>query len=323
MPSAGKRELRFGYGFFGTDRDDLATAVHSAEAFGFDTFLMPDHLGDQLSPIPTLAVVAELSDTLRIAPWVLCNAFHIPEVLGRELATIEVLSRGRLDVGIGSGWHRDEFDRAGIAFNPGGQRFRELQHSVEVISALLAGGLVTLDNDHHHLDGHLGFPSPVQRPHPPLMLGGGGRKMLEWAATTGDIVSIIPKAGPDGGVLGSELTIESVERKIGWIRAAAGDRFEQITINLVLVDMTVTTDRRAAAQAVSRALRAGQLPIFVGEADLDENDVLNSPYFALGTIPEIAEHISTVCERTGATYYGTFPHVANTFGPVIEHIRQT
>ena len=114
-----RRPKRFGYGFKGTGRENLVAAVRSAERFGYDTFIMPDHLADQFSPLPTLAVVAELSQSLRITPWVLCNDFHLPQVLARELATLDSLSAGRLDVGLGAGWLREECERAGIAFDTG------------------------------------------------------------------------------------------------------------------------------------------------------------------------------------------------------------
>lgn len=321
MTIDGRRPLRFGYGFYGTGRASVVESVNAAERFGYDTFLMPDHLSEQLSPIPTLAVVAELSQTLRVAPWVLCNDFHQPEIVARELATIDALSGGRLDVGMGAGWVSTEFARAGIDFGTGPERLRHLKDSVAVIKALLAGGPVTIANDHHHLDGHIGYPAPVQRPHPPLMLGGGGRRMLEWAATEADIVSIIPRAAPNGGLYASDLTIEALQEKIGWVKNAAGARFDQITLNLVLVDMTITTERRSAARSVSDAVRSGKLPIFVVDADLSEDDLLDSPYFAFGTVPEIAERISEVFERTGVTYYGVFPHLADTFGPVVQHLQ--
>lgn len=119
----------------------------------------------------------------------------------------------------------------------------------------------------------------------------------------------------------SDLTIEALEEKIRWVKDAAGARFDQITLNLVLVDMTITTERRSAARSVSESLRSGKVPIFVVDADLSEDDLLDSPYFAFGTVPEIAERIAEVCERTGVTYYGVFPHLAEAFGPVVQQLQ--
>ena len=311
---------RFGYGFYGTDRANLVACVHAAERFGYDTFIMPDHLGEQMSPIPALAVVAEVSDTLRIAPWVLCNDFHIPQILARELATLDALSGGRLDVGLGAGWVRSEYERAGIAFDSGGERLRRLKDSVAVIRALLAGGPVSIDNDHHHLREMVGFPPPAQIPHTPLLLGGGGRHMLTWAAQEADIVGIIPAAGPDGGLLASELTLAAVQRKIGWVREAAGSRFADITLNLALIDMKITNDPRDSARAVSQAISSGQLPMFVVDTELTEDDLLESPYFAFGPPKAIAEHVETVFEQTGVSYYGLFAHLPDAFGPILEHL---
>ena len=123
-----------------------------------------------------------MSSTLRIAPWVLCNDFRLPQILARELATVDSLSGGRLDVGIGAGWVSSEYERAGISFDSGGERLRRLQDSVAVMKAMLAGGPVSMKNDHLHVKELVGFPSPSQTPHAPMMLGGGGRRILEWVA---------------------------------------------------------------------------------------------------------------------------------------------
>ena len=316
------RPRRFGYGFKGTGRESLVAAVRSAERFGYDTFIMPDHLADQVSPLPTLAVVAELSQSLRIAPWVLCNDFHLPQVLARELATLDSLSGGRLDVGLGAGWLREEYVRAGIAFDTGAERFLRLKDSVAIIKALLAGGPVTMRNSHHHLHEHVGSPPPAQLPHAPLMLGGGGRQMLTWAAAEADIVSIIPAAGSNGGLLASDLTMAALERKIGWVREGAGSQFDALTLNLAMIDVTITADRRAAARTASHALTSGQMPMFVVDAELTEDDLLESPYFAFGTAREIAGHVETVFARTGVSYYGLFAHLSEAFGPVLEHVER-
>ena len=207
---------RFGYGFYGTDRANLVAFVRAAERFGYDTFIMPDHLAEQMSPIPALAVVAEVSDTLRIAPWVLCNDFHIPQILARELATLDALSGGRLDVGLGA--------------------------------------------------------------------------------------------------------LAAVQRKIGWVREAAGSRFADITLNLALVDMKITNNPRESARAVSHAISSGQLPMFVVDTALTEDDLLESPYFAFGPPKAIAEHVETVFEQTGVSYYGLFAHLPDSFGPILEHL---
>ena len=309
--------LRFGAGTFATRRDDLVAAVRTVEALGYDTFLLPDHLFQQLAPIPALAVVAELTDRLRIGTWVLCNDFHHPVIVARELATLDALSGGRLDVGLGAGYIRLEYDNAGITFETGGRRFRRLQDSVAVMKALWQDNPVTLDNDHFHLRDQIGSPPLLQRPHPPLLLGGGGPKMLTWAATEADIVSIIPAAAPQGGLLASDLTIGALHRKIALVHAAAPDRFERLTLNVGLWDMVITNDRRAAARAWLDAVRADPDGYWKLDRDLTEDDVLASPYLAFGTVAEIAEHITQIHATSRVTYYTIFPHLTDTFGPVL------
>ncbi len=311
--------MRFGYGFYGRSRSDLTAAVRSAEAFGYDTLVMPDHLSEQLSPVPALAAAALLTDRLRLATWVLCVDFHVTEVLARELATIDALSEGRLDIGLGAGWHRAEYDRAGIPFAPGPERFRRLQDAYEVIAAMLAGGPVTVRNDHHAVDAHVGFPVPARRP--PIMLGGGGPRVLRWAAQVADIVSVAALSAPGGGMLASGITIEAAEAKLALVRDAAGARAAQLTYNVPLVDMVVTNDRRAAARSWSDAIMSGRHPIFVLDRPVTADDLLASPFFAFGTIEEIAEHVREVHARIGVDYIGTFPHLGDRFGPVVELLR--
>jgi probable F420-dependent oxidoreductase len=156
-------ELRFGAVHFGTDREDLAATVRLAESLGYDTFLLPDHLyTQQLSPIPALATIAEMTDTMRIGTWVMCNDFHHPVILARELATLEALSGGRLDIGLGAGYVRDEYENAGIKFDPGGERVRRLQDSVVVIKAMFGADRVTVDTDHYQVrDSRVPAPGPT------------------------------------------------------------------------------------------------------------------------------------------------------------------
>lgn len=313
--------LRFGAGTFGAGRDDLVATVRKTEALGYDTFLLPDHLFQQLAPIPALAVVAELTDRLRIGTWVLCNDFHHPVIVARELATLDALSGGRLDVGLGAGYIRLEYDNAGIPFETGGRRFRRLQDSVAVIKALWQDGPVTLDNEHFHLRDQVGSPLPVQRPHPPLLLGGGGPKMLTWAATEADIVSIIPAAATTGGLLASELTVASLQRKIALVQAAAPERFARLTLNVGLWDMVVTNDRRSAARAWLDDLRSGKRVFWNFDQEMTEDDLLSSPYLGFGTPAEIAAHIEQVHATTGVSYYTIFPHLVDAFGPVLALIK--
>lgn len=191
-----------------------------------------------------------------------------------------------------------------------------------MMKAMLAGGPVSMRNDHLHVKELVGFPSPSQTPHAPMMLGGGGRRMLEWAAKEADIVSIIPRAAPNGGLFASELTIGALQRKIGWVHESAGPRFDDVVLNLALVNVIITPDRRSAARSISDAINAGQSPIFVTDAELSDDDLLNSPYFAFGTTHEIAEHIESVFEQTGVSYYCLFPHLVEMFGPILEHIHR-
>jgi probable F420-dependent oxidoreductase len=304
----------------------LAATVRRAESLGYDTFVLPDHLdGPQLSPIPALATIAEMTDTMRIGTYVLCNDFHHPVILARELATLDELSRGRLDVGIGAGWIRYEYENAGIKFDSGGERLRRLQDSLIVIKAMFGEDPVTIDTDHYQVRNQIGSPRPVQRPHPPFLLGGGGRRMLTWAAGEADIVSIIPAAAPGGGLRISGLRIEALQRQIGWVREAAGARFDDLTINILLFDLIVTDDPRTAARKWLQTSARTEYPhpegYWVLDAELSEDEVLASPYLAFGTHEQVAEHLREVIVSTGVSYFSVFPHMLESFGPILELLK--
>jgi alkanesulfonate monooxygenase SsuD/methylene tetrahydromethanopterin reductase-like flavin-dependent oxidoreductase (luciferase family) len=188
------------------------------------------------------------------------------------------------------------------------------------MKALWQGGPVTLQNSNFNVRNQIGSPDLVQRPHPPLLLGGGGPKMLAWAAVEADIVSIIPAAAPGGGLLASDLTIAALVQKVGWVREAAGQRFDQLTLNTTLADLVVTNNRRQAARDwLAAKLRDPGAWIF--DRELTEDEILSSPFLAFGTHAEIATHLQTVCATTGVSYYTVFPHLNEAFGPALAHLR--
>src|SRR5215211_8610111 len=164
--------------------------------------------------------------TLRVGSLVLDNDYRHPVVLAKEAATLDLLSEGRFELGIGAGWLRDEYERAGMPFDPPAVRVGRLEESLQVLKGLLAGSALTFKGEHSTVDGIAGFPVPVQRPHPPLMIGAGSRRMLGIAGREADIVGILPKALPDGTISDdlAERTPETLKRKVGWVREAAGDR---------------------------------------------------------------------------------------------------
>src|SRR4029450_6814759 len=180
----GRRPFRFGViGEAITSRERLLDTAHRAEALGYSTLLLRDHFvaepfGGQLAPLGALIALARPPPTLRVGSLGLSNDYRHPVVLAKEAATLDLLSGGRFELGIGAGWLRDEYQRAGMPFDPPGVRVGRLEESLQVLKGLLAGPALTFKGEHYTVDGMAGFPVPVQRPHPPILVGAGSRRVL-------------------------------------------------------------------------------------------------------------------------------------------------
>ena len=264
---------------------EFAERVRRAEAYGFDTLVFPDHLVEQLAPVPAMAMVAALSDRLRISPFVLNNDLRHPAVLGHDLATLDLLSDGRLDIAIGAGWNRPEYEAIGMTYDASATRVSRLEEGIRVLKGYFADGPFSFSGEHYtitELDGH---PKPVQRPHPPFMIGGGARRILELAAREAQIVGLAPRAGRDGRGDNASLTWEATVEKIGWVRSAAGDRFEDLELNVYpsRVEPRITDDARAALREAADEIgaRSGDRP--------DEEALRQSPHIWIGSLDELTE----------------------------------
>ena len=171
----------------------LAADARRAESMGYSAMVLPDHLVEQLAPIPVLATVAAATERLRIAPFVLNNDLRHPAVLAQDLASLDVLSGGRLEIAIGAGWNRPEYDQIGLSFDPTAVRSTRLEEAIAVIKRTLGDGPFSFRGTYYTITDHDGYPKPVQRPHPPLFIGGGGRRTLSLAGREADIVGLAPR----------------------------------------------------------------------------------------------------------------------------------
>jgi probable F420-dependent oxidoreductase len=274
------------------DRRSLVEAARAAEATGYGDLTIHDHLTPQLAPIAVLTAVAMATERLRLCPLVLNNDLRHPAVLAQELATIDVLSEGRLVVGIGAGWNEPEYDAVGIPFDRPGVRIDRMVEAVAILRGLFADGPFSFAGRHYtirELDGH---PKPVQRPHPPFLIGGTRERVLRIAAREADIVGMdlrqdresLPDAFPTG-----------MDVRLGWVREAAGDRFPDLEINVLrtLGDISVTNAPLRVAADVARRLEAGT------GLTIDPRDVLESPYSLIGSVPELVEKLRRQRERWG------------------------
>jgi probable F420-dependent oxidoreductase len=317
MEMPGVRDFRFATGSFEMTRSGVLAEARKAESLGYGVFLVADHLMEQLAPIPGLVMVAE-NTGLRVGTYVLCNDFHHPVVMAKEAATLDVVSDGRLELGLGGGYVPGEFQAAGIPFGNGAVRFERLAETVQIAKLAFTGETFSFDGTHYQVQGYTPHPRPVQRPRPPVMVGGGGRRLLTFAAAEADIVSVLPASASEGGLRATQLPLRSLTDKVALLRDAAGARAEDLEINILIFDAVVTADRRAAAASYLGELE--QRLGFAMDGEVTVDDLLDSPYLAFGTSEQIAEHLVRVREETGASYITVFPHLMDVFDRVLSRL---
>jgi probable F420-dependent oxidoreductase len=299
------------------DGRTLAELARRAEATGFSALVVPDHLIDQMAPVPTMAYVAAATEWLRIGSFVINNDLRHPAVLAHDLATLDVLSGGRLEIGIGAGWNVPEYTETGLSFDPVGTRVGRLAEAITVLKGCFGEEPFSFRGEHYELDGYDGRPKPVQRPHPPLMIGGGGRRVLALAGREADIVSFAPRTLPGQVRDPRSITLAATEEKIGWVRQAAGERFAELELNVYPSGAApLLTDRaRQEAEALADRFREQSgLEISAGE-------VLESPHFYVGTVDSLVDKLRSLRERLGISSF--MVGEVGELDPVVERLAGT
>lgn len=277
------------------DGAELAARAQRAEQLGYHCVVLPDHLLGQLSPVVTMATVAAATSTLRMSAFVMNNDLRHPAVLAQDLASIDVLSGGRLDVAIGAGWNKPEYDAIGMTFDLTPMRQARLAESITVLKGLFAGSAFSFAGEFYAITDFAGGPVPIQRPHPPFFIGGGGRRTLSLAGREADIVGLSPRMLPNATVDAASLTLAATREKIGWVRDAAGDRFGSLEFNVYPATwpVTVTDNLRAEARRVIDGLRSRT------GIELTEAEVIDSPHLFIGSIDRLVEKFLQLREELG------------------------
>ena len=277
----------------------LGELARRAEAIGFHGLVVPDHLLDQLSPVPAMAVIAAATQRLRIGAFVFNNDLRHPAVLAQDLASLDVLSEGRLDVAIGAGWNQAEYRATGIPFEDGPIRVSRLEEAVAVLKGCFADGPFSFAGSHYRISAYDAGPRPVQRPHPPFLIGGGQRRILSLAAREAQIVGLAPTAGPPGRPGPKRFSRAGTQRQGAWVREAAGDRFETLTLNVYpsSYPITVTDNARAEARRAADTLRAR------AGVELTVDEVLASAHLHIGSVDMLADKIVGLREELGISSF--------------------
>ena len=264
--------------------------------------------------MPALASAAEVTTTLLLGTMVLNNDFRHPVLVAREAATLDVLSEGRLQLGLGAGHMRHEYEQAGLDFDPGPTRVERLGEAVAIIKGLLRGEAVSFAGRHYRVTGHVVHPAPVQRPHPPILIGGNAAQVLTLAAKEADIVGLNGITFRRGGAAPDVTNFREadVDQQVQLVRQAAGGRFERLELNALVQRVVVTGDRRAAAEEL-----AGRWP------QLGAEDILRSPYALLGTIEQLVDDLQARRARWGISYYTIQEPYLDAFAPVVARLAGT
>lgn len=293
-------------------RSEWLELARRAEDLGYSTLFVPDHLDDgQFSPISAMTTAMMATETLKVGSLVFNNDFRNPVVLAREMATLDVLSEGRLEIGIGAGWRRDDYDRNGIDFDAPSVRIARLGESLEIIRSLFRDGVSTFKGEHYQLEGAVGLPRTHSPGGPPLIVGGGGKKILSLAARYAQIVGINPSLA--GGSIGDQI-VESVgpvrfSERSTWVREAAGERFDDIELQCLTFAARVADDAGRWLAEMSPAFglepeRAREIPIVV-----------------VGTKNEVVEMLQQRREQFGLSYWVIHQHEMDEFAPVVDALR--
>lgn len=278
---------------------ELAATARRAESIGYHALVVPDHLIPQLGPIAAMSWIAASTERLRVSAFVLNNDLRHPVVLAQELASIDVLSGGRLDVAIGAGWNQPEYAAIGLPFDPTPVRQARLAEAITVLKGAFGESPFSFSGEHYAITELDGQPKPVQQPHPPFLIGGGGRRTLELAGREAQIIGLAPRILPSKKSDPQSITIAGTAEKIEWVRQAAGDRFAELRFNVYPSGVGPSVTDHALAEArEAAAFLAGRTAV-----DLTPEDVLESPHIFIGSVAELGDKFLRLRDQLGISSF--------------------
>jgi probable F420-dependent oxidoreductase len=301
-----QRPFRFGVTTRGaTSLQEWRSKAREIEDAGYATLVIADHFSCDFSPIAALLSAAEVTHLLRLGSFVFVNDFRHPALLAKEVATLDVLSGGRFELGLGAGGDREDYEQAGMAFDPGETRLRRLEEALRIIQGLFSDEPLTFAGNFYTIKNLVGLPKPVQRPSPPLLIGGSGKRLLALAAQQADIIGVHCTNDPQ------EQTEEALARRVEWIRHMAAERFELLELNLLIlhVEVTAEPDRVALSLIQER-----------GWTGITAQCVLDMPYFLIGSLDQITEKIERLRQRYHVSYFVVFERHRHAFAPVVARL---
>lgn len=313
---AQKHPLRFGvFSHNMAPLDTLISQAQKAERIGYATFLVPDHIGDQFATTLALAKVAEVTSHIRIGSFVFDNDFRHPVLLAKDAATLDQFSNGRLELGMGAGWMKAEYEQCGLSFDAPGVRIGRLEESINIVKPLLRHETVSYSGKYYKVDRIMIYPQSMQKPAPPLFIGGSGKRLLSLAGRHAEIVGFTPKteATQVEGHMNHALDMrdassEALAQKVVWVRKAAESRFENLELNIVVLDLAVTHSQQEGVQQL------------MDNYQLTEEQVLDSPHFLAGPVEQICQMILDIREQLGISYWTVWEEHLDRFAPIVQRL---
>ncbi|UDY35906.1 TIGR03621 family F420-dependent LLM class oxidoreductase [Dermatobacter hominis] len=280
------------------------------EELGYSTLFVPDHFGDQLAPITALSVAAEATSTLNVGALVFDNDYRHPVTLATEMATLDLLSSGRVELGLGAGWMRTDYEQSGIAYDEPKVRVDRFEEGLAVIEGMFGDGPFDFSGEHYTITGLDGLPKPHTPGGPKLLIGGGGKRVLSIAARTADIVGVNPnlRSGEINADTALDAMASAVDRKLEWVREAAGDRFDDIELNQLSFAATLTDDTASFADFLAQ--------LFGAPAE----EVLEAPTVVAGSLPEVVDRLHARRERWGFSYYVFQADAGEVMAPLVAEL---
>jgi len=287
--------------------------ARKTEDLGYSTLYVPDHLDDQWAPLLALAVAAEVTTTLRVGTLVLDNDFRHPVVLAKEAATLDVVTDGRFEFGLGAGWANADYEMSGIAMDTPGVRVARLAESIDIMRSMWTEGSATFDGEHYRVTGALGTPAPVTPGGPPLVIGGGSRRVLELAGRVASVASIVPSLA--AGFIGAETAAQAVAEKyadrVRWALDAAGDRAGELELQCWTVAVSVVPNAAEVVESLAPAF------------GLTPDQLRAAPVALIGTAGEIVETLRKRREEYGFSYIVVHEGEMDSLAPVIAELAGT
>lgn len=287
--------------------------ARKAEDLGFSSLYIPDHFGGQYGPLVALTVAAEATATLRVGTLVFDNDYRHPVVLAKEIAALDLASTGRVEFGIGAGWMKSDYDQSGLQYDDPGVRVDRLEEALAIYKALWAEGTCTFDGRHYQLHEAQCTPQPHQRPHPHIIVGGGGKRVLTLAGREADTVGFNPnmRAGYVGPEAIATTTPAHYDQRVAWVRDAAGSRFDLLDLQVLTFFVMIVPNRDETAEKLA--------PTF----GLSPAEALEVPLALVGTVEEICDTLLARRERWGFNAVVIHDAEMESFAPVVDRLAGT